>query len=218
MKITKSTLKQIIKEEVVKLLVEQDEYEEEEEERTDAQKIIRFLSSNDPDTFAQGLEIYSLLKDEIEASDPAGNDQILKKPRVIEQFANSEIENVDFLSGLSALNVTKIINLSGCYSLENVNGLQGLTNLTTLDLSECESLQNVDGLKECTNLKTLSLIDCKSLENVDGLQGLTNLETLVLSGRSSLPRKLQQWFESDSSGTAYEKFIKALNASKTSQP
>ena len=53
MKITKTKLKQIIKEEVVKLLVEQDEYDDyddydyEEEELTYAQKIIKLLISDD---------------------------------------------------------------------------------------------------------------------------------------------------------------------------
>jgi|DEB0MinimDraft_3_1074331.scaffolds.fasta_scaffold73112_1 Leucine-rich repeat (LRR) protein len=325
MKITKSDLKQIIKEEVVKLLVEQDEYDDyEEEELTPAQKIIRFLSSPDPDTFAQGVEIYSLVKDDIEANAPTENSQILEKLEVIDQFADSDIKekNVNFLSGLRELNVTQKIILKGCRSLKNVDGLKGLkspenvdalqrftsltkldlsycgslqnvdglegctnlttlyltgcsslknvdvlkgcTNLTTLDLNGCESLQNVDGLKECTNLTSLDLsycrslvnvdglkgctnltslslfgceslqnvdglegctnlanldlYECESLQNVDGLEGCTNLISLSLEECKSLPIKLQKYFGTDSSGTAHEKFMEALNASKTSQP
>ena len=220
MKITKATLKQIIKEEVVKLLIEQDEYddydyEEEEEELTYAQKIIRLLSSPDPGTFAQGLEVYLLFKDDIEASDPAGNNQILEKLRVIDQFARSpDIQNVNFLSGLSVLNVTEKIILEGCKSLQNVDGLQGLTNLWRLDLGFCNSLENVDGLEGLTNLTWLDLSWCESLENVDGLQGLTNLRTLYLIGCESLPPELQELFITDSSGTAHEQFMKALNAPK----
>ena len=68
MKITKSTLKQIIKEEVVKLLVEQDEYDDyddydyEEEELTYAQKIIKLLISDDSANVQQGLSILTPLK------------------------------------------------------------------------------------------------------------------------------------------------------------
>ena len=104
MKITKTKLKQIIKEEVIKLLIEQDEYddyEEEEEERTLAQKIISLLTSPDPGTFAQGLTVYIQLKGDIEDSDSAGNDEILEKLKVIDRFADSDIQNVDFLSKLS---------------------------------------------------------------------------------------------------------------------
>ena len=252
MKITKSTLKQIIKEEVVKLLVEQDEYDDyyddydyEEEELTPAQKIIRLLSSNDPNTFAQGVEVYLQLKDDFE---PTENSQILKKLRVIEQFAGSSEPDVGFLSGLRILNVTEEIDLSGCESLKNVDGLQNvdepqrLTNLTELDLSWCTSLQNIDGLEGCTNLASLYLNRCESLQNVGGLQGLTNLKSLDLSGCTSLqnvdalkgctnltslflngceslPRALQRSFHSfEHIGTAYEQFMKALNASKGNQP
>ena len=83
MKITKSTLKQIIKEEVVKLLIEQDEYDyDDEEELTPAQKIINLLTSNDPYTFAQGLYLYTQLKDEIETNAPKENSEILKNQRL----------------------------------------------------------------------------------------------------------------------------------------
>ena len=253
MKITKTKLKQIIKEEVVKLLVEQDEYDYddydyEEEELTPAQKIIRFLSSKDPDTFAQGVEIYSLVKDDIEANAQTENSQILEKLRVIDQFAGSDIPDVGSLSVLSDLNVTEEIDLSGCESLKNVDGFQNvdepqrLTNLTELDLSWCTSLQNIDGLEGCTNLASLYLNRCESLQNVGGLQGLTNLKSLDLSGCTSLqnvdalkgctnltslflngceslPRALQRSFHSfEHIGTAYEQFMKALNASKGNQP
>jgi len=36
---------------------------------------------------------------------------------------------------------------------------------------------------------------------------------LDLTGCESLPPELQQWFDSDDSGTAHEKFMKAFNAS-----
>jgi Leucine-rich repeat (LRR) protein len=121
------------------------------------------------------------------------------------------LQNVDALKECANL---KGLSLYGCRSLQNVDGLQELTNLTTLSLSWCRSLQNVDGLEGCTNLTTLNLRGCSSLQNVDGLEGCTNLTTLVLRECQSLPIKLQQLFKTDSSGTAYEKFMAALKASK----
>ena len=296
MKITKSKLNQIIKEEVVKLLIEQDEYDYyEEEELTPAQKIINLLTSPDPDNVNQGLTILDALGDQqlidtiashftfdSESSSittrgfdlPQELGMILnyfaeKSDRVKYMLAQIEslnitdifITNVDFLrfctnlttlklsycrslqnveglegctnltylklrycrslqnvDGLQGLMNLTTLYLNGCESLQNIDGLEGCTNLTSLDLGYCTSLQDVDGLEGCTNLTTLNLRYCKSLENVDGLQGLTNLEVLDLRFCYSLPPELQQWFITDGSGTAYEKFMKALDASKGSQP
>jgi len=333
MKITKAHLKQIIKEEVVKLLVEQDEYDDdyEEEELTPAQKIIKLLSSTEPDYVDQGFTILDALEDQQLIDTIASyivfrsNGRItirgFKTPHksfkisdetlemILKYFAeksdrfkdmlaqienlviydNNFITNVDFLSfctnltslelagceslqnvdGLEGCTNLTSLNLSECSSLENIDGLKGCTNLTTLDLSycrslqnvdglqglmnlttlnlgsgtftalqsrgalgvlkslpnlttlnlvNCRSLQNVDGLKDCTNLTTLDLRFCESLQNIDGLKECTNLTTLDLGFCSSLPPELQRWFTTDSSGTAYEQFIKALNASKGNQP
>ena len=251
MKITKSKLNQIIKEEIEQLArgrsnisltgTQAQNIKHARQSRINAKKIIRLLTTPDPWDFAQGLELYFLFKDDFEANAPKENSQILAKLKVIDQFTNSNIEDVDFLSGLSELNITEEIDLHGCDSLQNVNGLKGCTNLTRLDLSECESLENVDGLKGCTNLTRLDLSECESLQNVDGLQGLTNLTRLNLKwceslqnvdglegctnltwlnlrGCRSLPIKLQQWFRTDNNGTAYNHFMKALNESKRNQP
>jgi len=268
MKITKSTLKQIIKEEVVKLLVEQDEYDDyEEEELTPAQKIIRFLSSPDPEYVNLGLGILDALENPQPGVSQLEYQRLkLEYQQLINTIASHftfdsksslitiqgfEVSNVTFwmilnyfaekssrvqymLAKIESLNIkdkfmTNVdflsfcmnlrgLNLNWCTSLENVDGLQGLTNLTYLELGACESLQNVDGLKGCTNLKSLDLSWCTSLKNIDGLEGCTNLTTLDLSMCYSLPSELQRWFKTDNRGTAHEKFMKALNASKGNQP
>ena len=179
MKITKSKLNQIIKEEVVKLLTENED-QQENEDKENAINILGLLDHEDPWHFAQGVQFYSLFKSDIEANAPTENSQILEKLKGIDRFSYSEIQNVDFLSDLSDLNVTEQINLEGCESLENVDGLQGLTNLKSLDLSFCNSLQNANGLEGLTNLTKLDLGGCTSLQNVDVLQGLTNLKILRL--------------------------------------
>ena len=294
MKITKTKLKQIIKEEVVKLLIEQDEYEE--EERTPAQKIMSLLTSTDPDYVNQGFTILDGLEDQQLIDTIASHFTFDSKSNsittqgfdvsnvtlgmILNYFAEKSdrvkyilaqieslnitdgfITNVDFLR--ICTNLTRL-NLNRCKSLQNVDGLEDCTNLITLSLAGCESLQNIDGLKECTNLTSLNLwlcsslqnVDdlegctnltslnlggCRSLENVDGLADCTNLTTLDLAGCESLenvdvlkectnltslelrycrslPSALRRLFESDSSGTAYEKFMKALNTSKRNRP
>ena len=182
MKITEAKLKQIIKEEVVKLLTENED-QQENEDKENAIKILELLDHQDPWYFAQGVSFYSLFKGDIETNAPTENSQILEKLRAIDRFAySSDIENVDFLSDLSDLNVTEEIDLNGCESLENVDGLQGLTNLKSLDLGFCNSLENVGALQGLTNLTKLNLGGCTSLQNVDVLQGLTNLTRLELAG------------------------------------
>jgi len=255
MKITKSTLKQIIKEEVVKLLVEQDEYDDyddydyEEEELTYAQKIIKLLTSDDSANVVLGLGILDDLGDQqlidTIAShfvfDPTsasittqGFDLPQELGMILNYFAKKSVHVKNMLAQIENLDITdefmtnvdflsfcmnlRGLNLNWCTSLENVDGLQGLTNLTYLELGACESLQNVDGLKGCTNLKSLDLSWCTSLKNIDGLEGCTNLTTLDLSMCYSLPSELQRWFKTDNRGTAHEKFMKALNASKGSRP
>ena len=255
MKITKSTLKQIIKEEVVKLLVEQDEYDDyddydyEEEELTYAQKIIKLLTSDDSANVVLGLGILDDLGDQqlidtiasyidFDPTSASITTQGFDLPQEIGMILNyfakksvhvknmlAQIENLDitdeFMTNVDFLSFCmnlRGLNLNWCTSLENVDGLQGLTNLTYLELGACESLQNVDGLKGCTNLKSLDLSWCTSLKNIDGLEGCTNLTTLDLSMCYSLPPELQRWFKTDNRGTAHEKFMKALNASKGSRP
>ena len=250
MKITKSKLNQIIKEEVVKLLIEQDEYDYyEEEELTPAQKIINLLTSDDPDNVNQGLTILDAFEDqqlidtiashftfdlESNSITTQGFDLPQELGMILNYFAEKSdrvknmldqiesldmtdifITNVDFLRFCTNLNW---LNLRYCSKLQNVDALQGLTNLTRLDLGWCGSLQNVDGLKECTNLTSLNLRWCSSMQNVDGLEGCTNLTTLTLWGCRSLPPELRRMFRSNEYDTAYEQFMKALNASKGSQP
>ncbi|MGL4399948.1 MAG: leucine-rich repeat domain-containing protein [Luteolibacter sp.] len=90
------------------------------------------------------------------------------------------LQNVDGLKGLKGLTALTSLNLSSCFTLQNVDGLKGLTALTSLDLSYCSALQNVDALEGLTALTSLDLSDCNALQNVDGLQGLTALASLDL--------------------------------------
>jgi len=349
MKITKSKLNQIIKEEIEQLArgrsnisLSSDQAQNIRQTQNRAKKIIRLLTSPDPDNVEQGLTILDSLEDQqlidtisnhfglsskgrivilgfkipdetlgmilsYFAEKSARVKNIMKQIERLDLSFDNFITNVDFLrfcvnltsldlynctslqnvNGLQGLmNLTKLnlgrctslqnidglegctnlttLNLWGCKSLQNIDGLEGCTNLMTLNLyrceflqnvdrlagctnlnwlnlSECKSLENVDGLEDCTNLMTLYLRYCESLQNVDALQGLTNLTdldlryctllqnidrlegctnltSLNLFGCSSLPPELQKYFATDSSGTAYEQFMKALNASKGSQP
>ena len=280
MKITKTKLKQIIKEEIEQgvrarsnISLSRDQAQNIRQTQNRAQKIIRFLTSPDPDDVEQGLTILDTLEDQqlidtiashfIFRSDgritirsfkipettlgmllsyfaekSARVKNIMKQIERLDLSFDNFITNVDFLrfcTNLTSLSLSRCESLQnvnglvgctnlnwfklyGCESLQNVDGLQGLMNLTTLHLRECRSLQNVDGLKGCANLTDLALSGCSSLESVDGLQGLTNLTRLDLRWSSSLPVGLQELFESNEYGTAYEKFMKVLNESKGDQP
>ena len=199
MKITKTKLKQIIKEEVVKLLVEQDEYDYddydyEEEELTPAQKIIKLLSSDDSANVEQGLTILDALEDQqlidtiashfVLSSDGRITIRSFKIPEetfwmILNYFAEKSDRVKNMLAQIESLDISNDF-------ITKVDFLRFCTNLTSLELLALESLQNVDGLQGLTNLAWLNLGDCELLQNVNGLQGLTNLTTLYLSYCSSL--------------------------------
>jgi len=84
------------------------------------------------------------------------------------------------LGPLRELPRLRIVSLSRCGALTNVDGLQGLTGLQELDLRDCDALTNVDGLRGCIGLQKLDLSDCDVLTNVDGLKGATRLQKLNL--------------------------------------
>jgi len=299
MKITKTKLKQIIKEEIEQLArgrsnitLSSDQVQNIRQTQDSAKKIIKFLTSTDPDDVEQGLAILDVLEDQ-QLTDTIASyfvfdsksnsittrgfylpqelgmilnyfseksvhvkNMLAQIEKLVINYSNfitnvdflrfctnltnldlsycRSLENVDGLKGCTNLwslnlyycdslqnvnvlkgctNLTRL-DLNQCRSLENVDGLQGLTNLRTLDLSYCSSLENVDGLKGCTNLMGLYLIECKLLQNVDGLKECTNLWSLDLSRCELLPPELQKYFVTNSSGTAYEQFMEALNASK----
>jgi len=207
MKITKTKLKQIIKEEVVKLLIEQDEYDDydDEEELTPAQKIIKLLSSRDPDYVNQGLAILDDLEDQQPGVPQLEYQRLINT--IASHFTFDSKSSLITIQGFEVSNVTfwMILNyfaekssrvqymLAKIESLNikdkfmtNVDFLRFCTNLTSLELWGCKWLQNVDGLKGCTNLTNLNLWECDSLQNVDGLEGCTNLTYLYLYWCESL--------------------------------
>ena len=100
-------------------------------------------------------------------------------PRIIYLSGCSVLQNMDGLQSLSSL---QSLSLMMCNNLQNLDGLKGLTSLVSLDLRGCGSLQNVDGLRDLTSLHTLNLGSCDTLQNVDGLKGLTSLVSLDLRG------------------------------------
>jgi len=303
MKITKSKLNQIIKEEIEQLArarsnisLSRGQAQNIRQTQDSAKKIIKLLSSTDPDNVEQAFGLLDALEDQqlIDAvarhfvfrSDGRIAIRSFKIPKetfgmILNYFAeksdrvknmlaqienlvinyNNFITNFDFLrfctnlttldlrgcdylqnvddltgctnlmrlnlidcyslqnvNGLAGCTNLMTLDLWGCKSLQNVNGLEGLTSLTGLNLSYCSSLENIDGLEGCTNLDYLYLIECKLLQNVDGLKECTNLWSLDLSRCELLPPELQKYFVTNSSGTAYEQFMKALNASKRYQP
>jgi Leucine-rich repeat (LRR) protein len=202
MKITKTKLKQIIKEEIEQgvrarsnISLSRDQAQNIRQTQNRAQKIIRFLTSPDPDDVEQGLTILDTLEDQqlidtiashfVFRSDGRITIRSFKIPEttlgmLLSYFAEKSARVKNMMKQIETL------DLSLDNFITNVDFLRFCTNLTDLNLDECRSLQNVDGLQGLTNLTRLNLFYCRSLQNVDGLQGLTNLRYLNLGDCTSL--------------------------------
>jgi hypothetical protein len=200
-KITKSKLNQIIKEEIEQLArgrsnisLSRGQAQNIRQAQDRAQKIIKFLFSPDPDNVNQAFAILDALEDQ-QLIDTIASHFILRSDgriairrfkipnetlgMILNYFAEKSDRVKNMLAQIESLNITDNF-------ITNVDFLRFCTNLITLNLERCKSLQNVDGLEGCTNLMRLNLERCKSLQNVDGLEGCTNLDWLSLWLCSSL--------------------------------
>ena len=204
MKITKTKLKQIIKEEIEQgvrarsnISLSRDQAQNIRQTQNRAQKIIKFLTSTDPDDVEQGLTILDTLEDQqlIDAIashftfDSKSNSITTRRGFKIPEetfgmLLNYFAEKSDRVKNMLAQIENLVINYNNF--ITNFDFLRFCTNLTTLDLRGCKSMENVDALQGLTNLTKLDLSLCKSLENVDGLKGCTNLNWLDLSLCKSL--------------------------------
>ena len=199
MKITKTKLKQIIKEEIEQLArghisLSRGQAQNIRQAQDRAQKIIKFLFSPDPDNVNQAFAILDALEDQ-QLIDTIASHFILRSDgriairrfkipnetlgMILNYFAEKSDRVKNMLAQIESLNITDNF-------ITNVDFLRFCTNLITLNLERCKSLQNVDGLEGCTNLTTLDLSGCDSLQNVDGLVGCTNLTDINLFGCTSL--------------------------------
>ncbi|KAL8090848.1 hypothetical protein AgCh_040061 [Apium graveolens] len=70
-------------------------------------------------------------------------------------------------------------------SLERLPNLCNLKHLKMLNLTKCEALKEIQGLEQVTSLKDLRLFHCRSLEILPNLSNLKHLGGLYPSGCSS---------------------------------
>jgi Leucine-rich repeat (LRR) protein len=100
------------------------------------------------------------------------------RPRLLDLSGCTNLQNVDCLKSLKEL---KSLNLNNCTELDNVDGLVGLSALQKLILSHCPRLENVNSLGGMTVLQTLNLSHCVALRDINQLKNLTRLQKLDLS-------------------------------------
>jgi len=199
MKITKSTLKRIIKEEIEQLArghisLSRGQAQNVRQTQDSAKKIIKLLSSTDPDNVDHGLAILDFLEDQqltgtiasyitFDSKSNLITTRGFDRPQELGMILNYFAEKSDRVKNM--LNQIEILDMTDGF-ITNVDFLIFCTNLKSLNLLYCTSLENIDGLKGCTNLITLDLRRCESLQNVDGLKGCTNLTRLNLGSCKSL--------------------------------
>jgi hypothetical protein len=118
----------------------------------------------------------------------------------------TRIPNLDFLRGLSSLEVLvfnscecfvsmkdlgelrslRHLSIANCTSLKSLSGIEGVKNITHLSLQDCTTLGSILGIERLASLKSASLIRCSSLTSVDELLKIESLTDLSLIGCSSL--------------------------------
>jgi len=106
----------------------------------------------------------------------------LLRPRVLIISTCTKLNDLNGLQGLVEL---EHIDLSFCDQLSNINALNGLVNLEYLDLNRCGSVQNFKVLTSLTNLSDLNLRECRVPDGED-LRSLVKMEKLDLRGCDKL--------------------------------
>lgn len=83
--------------------------------------------------------------------------------------------DVNYLQNIPSI---RILNLSNCYSLDNVNQLQSLQKLENLDISHNNLISTLDDLKNLKKLEKLNIESCPNLVDISSLVSLNSLKEL----------------------------------------
>ncbi|CAN1805504.1 Disease resistance protein L6 [Linum perenne] len=89
------------------------------------------------------------------------------------------IQLVD-VTGLAKLISLQKLNMSNCWSIEELPDISGMKSLNILDLSECIKLIKVIGLEKLESLEQLHMAGCNRLENLPSVSNLIKLHSLVV--------------------------------------
>ncbi|CAN1805511.1 Disease resistance protein L6 [Linum perenne] len=109
------------------------------------------------------------------------------------------IQLVD-VTGLAKLISLQKLNMSNCWSIEELPDISGMKSLNILDLSECIKLIKVIGLEKLESLEQLHMAGCKSVKELPDMSDLKNLWLINFKGCTKLKKvkgleKLEKlWF------------------------
>ena len=92
------------------------------------------------------------------------------------------LQNITNVLPLGHLTQLKILNLSGCKSLDSVSGLDQCRNLQVLIMMNMQNLQDISPLAHCISLRSLNIADCKLIRVLPALGQCAQLQTVNLKG------------------------------------
>ncbi|CAN1245259.1 Disease resistance protein L6 [Linum grandiflorum] len=116
----------------------------------------------------------------------------LKRLSILSSLANLEtldvsgcIRLVD-IQGLDRLGSLQKLNMSNCWSIEELPDISEMKSLKVLDVSECIKLVRVNGLEKLESLEELYMVDCRLIKELADMSDLKYLAKLNLMGCTEL--------------------------------
>ncbi|CAN1270348.1 Disease resistance protein L6 [Linum perenne] len=90
------------------------------------------------------------------------------------------------VTGLDRLESLQKLNMSNCWSIEELPDISGMKSLDILDVSECIKLIKVGGLEKLKSLGELRMAGCKSIKKLPDMSQLEDLREINLKGCTQL--------------------------------
>ncbi|CAN1304631.1 Disease resistance protein L6 [Linum perenne] len=97
------------------------------------------------------------------------------------------IQLVD-VTGLAKLKSLQKLNMSNCWSIEELPDISGMKSLNILYLNECIKLIKVIGLEKLESLEQLHMAGCKSIKELPDMSDLKNLWLINFKGCTKLKK------------------------------
>ncbi|CAN1245260.1 Disease resistance protein L6 [Linum grandiflorum] len=88
--------------------------------------------------------------------------------------------------GLDRLGSLQKLNMSNCWSIEELPDISEMKSLKVLDVSECIKLVRVNGLEKLESLEELYMVDCRLIKELADMSDLKYLAKLNLMGCTEL--------------------------------
>ncbi|CAN1270344.1 Disease resistance protein L6 [Linum perenne] len=92
------------------------------------------------------------------------------------------------VTGLEKLESLQKLNMSNCWSIEELPDISGMKSLDDLNVSECIKLKKVIGLEKLESLTVLSMAGCKSIKKLPDMSQLKVLFEIDLKGCTKLKK------------------------------